>query len=140
MIKNLTYRDPASLAAVEGIVGPELSFWGKLKSGGTSSPRFMISSASVAISKHLIRAHNLNYSTIDLRPGGIIVNFYSVIHHYVWVISFGDLVIENFGDSYKIMDEHNYVRYSPKMITKSNHVFMNRILMAQQRNHLGNAI
>ncbi|HBH48739.1 MAG TPA: hypothetical protein DDX98_08865 [Bacteroidales bacterium] len=128
MIKNFTYRDPEIIAEVDALIGKEYSLLERIRKGGTGSPRFMIVNASDAINKHLIKANNINYSSIERRPTGIIVNFYSVLNHYIWVIPYDQLELERHGDSYKIESNDAHLRFSPKLTSREHQRFMTKIL------------
>ncbi len=134
MIKNLTNRHEGDLATIASIVGPQENVWSRFKNSNMS-PRFIINSASPEINKHLIRANNMNFSTIERRKSGIIVNYYSVLNHYIWIIPYNNLRIQKLNEAYYISDDKNYIRYSHKLISQSHINFINRVIL-EQRNYL----
>jgi hypothetical protein len=128
MIHNLTYRTTEKLEEIDNLIGPRYSVWKRLISSDIESPRFIITSASNEINKHLIKAHNVNYSTIERRDHGIIVNFYSVLNHYSWVIPYEELLVQHLGKGYKIVAGNDFIRFSSKLSSPFHHKFMTRIM------------
>ncbi len=134
MIKNLTSRQEEDLAYVKAIVGPQENLWNRIRNS-TLSPRFIINRASPEINKYLIKANNINFSTIERRKNGIIVNYYSVLNHFIWIIPYKKLKIKKHNEVYSISDEKNYIRFSHKLIYQSHINFINRII-SDQKNYL----
>ncbi len=125
MIKNLTYHHRIDLEDILEAVGKPFSFWYRIKNlGKIQSPQMMIVNSSPRISQHLIKAHNVNQSIIERRPKGIIIHFYSVLNHYVWVIPYENLNIEQLGTTYRIVTSTDYIRFSNKFTSKRHHSFM----------------
>lgn len=128
MIKNLTYHQHSDLEDILELVGKPFGFWYRIKNiGKIRSPRMLIVNSSPRINQHLIKAHNVNQSEIERRPKGILIHFFSVLNHYVWVIPYENLNIERLGTTYRVFTSTDYIRFSNKFISAQHQSFMELI-------------
>jgi hypothetical protein len=101
--------------------------------GGIGSPKLEIVSSSATIHSLLVLDHNTNYSSIELRPKGIILRFRSLLETYALVIPFYKLTIFK-GDTgiYSVYMDDYFVKV--KADTKAIQKYFKRILDAKIAN------
>lgn len=93
MLLNVSYNNPKQEDKINALVGKSFSFKQRLKMGGIGSPKMEIVSSSITIQNLLSLDHNTNYTSIELRPKGIIIRFRSLLETYGLVIPYYKLVI-----------------------------------------------
>ncbi len=130
MLCNDSYNNPSQTKTINEMVGTPYSIRERFKMGGIGSPKMEIVSSSATIYSLLSLDHNTNYSSIELRPKGIILRFRSLLETYALVIPFYKLTIFK-GDIgvYSVYMDDYFVKV--KADTKGIQKYFKRILDAK---------
>ena len=127
MLVNVTYNNPKITRKIENLVGKTYTLTQRLKMGGVVSPPFVIRESSLEIRNLLVLDNNRNRCNIELRPGGIIIGFRSLLESYALVIPYYKLSILK-GDLgvCTLHIDHHFMRL--EIDTKATQKFLTRIL------------
>lgn len=127
MLVNVSYNNKAITRKVEEAVGKPFPLKERWKMGGIGSPKLTITASSVAIQNLLILDNNTNYCNIEMRSGGIIVGFRSLLESYALVIPYYKLTIYkgDFG-SYSVYKDHHFIKV--KADTKAIQKYFRKVL------------
>lgn len=133
MLCNDSYNNPGQTNTINDLVGEAYSIKERFKMGGIGSPKLEIVSSSTTIHSLLVLDHNTNYSSIELRPKGIILRFRALLETYALVIPFYKLTIFK-GDTgiYSVYMDNYFVKV--KADTKAIQKYFKRILDAKIAN------
>lgn len=112
IIRNVSYNNKEIKTEIINLVGKSYSLMDRFKMGGIGSPRFVISESSTAIQLLLNKDNYINYCNIEIRPGGIIVGFRSILETYGWVIPFNKLVIEKSAKHHSIHSNKDFIKFT----------------------------
>ena len=127
MLLNVSYNDKKVTKKVNDAVGKPFTLRERFRLGGIGSPKLEITQASTAISNLLILDNNADCCNIEMRPGGIIVGFRSLLESYALVIPYYKLTIYK-GDLgiYSVYKDHYFVKV--KADTKAVQKFFRKLL------------
>lgn len=126
MLLNVSYKDREIDAQIEAEVGRPFSLKERFKLRGIGSPGLPITAASIGIHNLLILDHNTNSCNIEMRPGGIIIRFRSLLETFALVIPYYKLVLyKGKANEYSIHKDHYFITVSTD---KRGHDFMRKIL------------
>jgi hypothetical protein len=130
MLSNVTYKNSEITRKIETLVGKPFTLKERLRLGGVGSPPFVIRESSFEIRNLLILDNNRNRCNIELRPGGIIIGFRSLLESYALVIPFYKLSILK-GDLgvCTLHIDHHFMRLETD--TRATQKFLVRILNAK---------
>ena len=128
MIKNISYKDASVRSEIINLVGRPFAFTDRIKMGGIGSPRFMIREASEGIMALLNLDLNINYCNIELRPGGIIVGFRSLLETYAWIVPYSRLVIMRSQGMVSLYSGEQSMRLMAMVQSKSHGPFIRRLI------------
>jgi hypothetical protein len=131
MIKNVTYNNKDIKTEINDIVGKAYSWLERLQMGGIGSPRFIIDHSSESIEKLLNKDNYINYCNIELRPGGIIIAFRSLLETYAWIIPYYKLTIYKSENKYGIYSNENFVRLNSNHKSTINQAFVKKMMKAR---------
>lgn len=111
MLANVTYNNPDITRKTDALVGRPYTLRQRWDLGGIGSPRLVIRESSPEIRNLLLLDNNRNTCNIELRPGGIIVGFRSLLESYALVIPYYKLGILK-GDLgvYTLHMDHHFMR------------------------------
>ncbi|WP_222984867.1 hypothetical protein [Flagellimonas meishanensis] len=111
MLLNVSYTDKKVTRKIDAAVGKPFSLKERWALGGIGSPKLFITDASVEIQNLLILDNNLNSCNIEMRPGGIIIRFRSLLETYGLVIPYHKLSIYK-GDLaiYSMFKDHYFIK------------------------------
>jgi len=140
MLRNLTYNDREIKKEMETLVGKPYSIPNRLKMKGTGSPKYVIKNASDSIMDKLNMDNNLNYSSIELRPGGIIVSFRSLLETYGWILPFDKFSIKFLSGTYEIRSGKEYLIIENTLRFKTAERFLKKIIYYQNHFIVTNSI
>ena len=128
MLVNVSYNNPAIRKQIEAEIGKPYSISERFKLKGVGSPRLVISEASMQIHNLLILDNNRNYANIELRPGGILLGFRSLLESYALIIPFHKLTLyKTDANIYTIHRDNYFVRIELRDRDKSIHRFMQKL-------------
>lgn len=88
MLTNVSYNNPAIARKIEALVGRPYTLRQRWGLGGIGSPRLVIRESSPEIRNLLMLDNNRDTCNIELRPGGIILGFRSLLESYALVIPY----------------------------------------------------
>lgn len=127
MLLNVSYNDKEVSKKINDALGKPFTLKERFRLGGIGSPRLEITQASTAIRNLLILDNNADCCNIEMRPGGIIVGFRSLLESYALIIPFYKLSIYK-GDLgiYSIYKDHYFVKV--KADTKAVQKFFKKLL------------
>ncbi|SFR53683.1 hypothetical protein SAMN04490243_2732 [Robiginitalea myxolifaciens] len=111
MLVNLSYNNPEITRKVDDLLGKPFTLKKRIAMGGIGSPKLIIREASLEIRNLLLLDNNRDTCNIELRPGGIILGFRSLLESYGLIIPYYRLTIFK-GDLgvYTVHSEHHFVR------------------------------
>ncbi len=127
MLLNVSYNDKSVTKKINEALGKPFTLKERIRLGGIGSPKLEITQTSVAIRNLLILDNNANCCNIEMRPGGIIVGFRSLLESYALVIPYYKLTIYK-GDLgiYSIYKDNYFIKV--KADTKAIQKFFRKLL------------
>lgn len=126
MIYDTSVKSQKIESEIINLVGKSLPLWQRLKSGGTGCRRMTIQSCSQDIQKLLEGHPGTNYSSIEIRPKGIIVYLKNNLNTYSWPIPFYRLSIYK-SEAFSIHGEGSFVKYEMDSNYEANQKFITKI-------------
>ena len=111
MLANVSYNNPEITRKTESLVGRPYPLRERWELRGIGSPRLVIRECSPEIRNLLLLDNNRDTCNIELRPGGIILGFRSLLESYALIIPYYKLGILK-GDLgvYTVHMDHHFVR------------------------------
>ena len=111
MLVNVSYNNPELTRKIDDAVGKPFPLKKRWAMGGIGSPKLFITDCSLEIRNLLLLDNNLNTCNIELRPGGIILRFRSLLETYALVIPYYKLTLYK-GDLgiYSVHMDHHFVK------------------------------
>lgn len=125
---STTFDDKERTREINRILGDRFSFLESLKMGGTGSSRMLVEEVSNDLEAVMNRLSNVNYSSIELRPKGIIVHFVQQgLKSWSWLIPYSNLKI-NTDSGLKITDGKTFVSFRNDNHLRSNQKFIQKLI------------
>ena len=112
ILRNVTYNNPDIKSEINLLVGKSYPLFQRFKMKGTGSPKYIITRASNTFTEKLMLDNNLNYINIEIRPGGIIVFFRSLLETIGWIIPFKKLKLKKSGKSFELRSGKNFMIFA----------------------------
>lgn len=111
MLVNVSYNNPEVTRKVDQLVGKPFTLKERWALKGIGSPKLFITGASLEIRNLLLLDNNLDACNIELRPGGIVLRFRSLLETYALVIPYYKLTLYK-GDlaTYTVYMDHHFVK------------------------------
>ena len=128
MIINISYKEPSVRSEIDSLVGQPYPLTERIRMGGIGSPRFLIHETSAPIMALLNFDHNTNYCNMELRPGGIIVGFRSILDAYAWIVPYSRLSIIRSEGVVTLYSGEHFMRLLSMDLSKSNGAFIRRLV------------
>jgi hypothetical protein len=128
MIKNISYKEPSVRTEIDSLVGRPYPLTERIRMGGIGSPRFMIRETSAPIMALLNLDHNTNYCNLELRPGGIIARFRSILETYAWIVPYSRLSIIRSEGVVTLYSGEYFMRLLSTDHSKSHGAFIRRLI------------
>lgn len=126
MLVNVSYKDKTTDARIAAEVGRPFTLKERLALKGIGSPGMVITAAGIDIHNLLVLDHNINKCSIEMRPGGIIVRFRSLLETFALVIPYYKLVLhKGAANIYGIYKDHYFIKMKTD---KKGHEFMKKLL------------
>ena len=133
MLLNVSYNNPDIKEKIDREVGKTLTLVDRFKLKGSGSPRLIITSVSIDIHNLLILDNNRNTCNIEIRPGGIIVRFRSILETFALVIPFWKLKIyKGKAEEYSIYRDHYFIKVEAK--DDNVHKFFKKLISYKEDN------
>lgn len=127
MLVNVSYNNKALTREIDKAVGKPFPLKERWAMGGIGSPKLLITETSVAIRNLLILDNNLDCCNVELRPGGIIVRFRSLLETYALVIPYHKLnLYKGEASVYSIYADHHFIKV--RSDTKAVQNFFKKLL------------
>ncbi len=127
MLVNVSYNNPKIKRKIDTEVGKPFPLTERIKMGGIGSPGLDINAASLEIYNLLILDNNQNRCNIEMRPGGIIVGFRSLLESYALVIPYYKLnIYKGKAEEYGIYKDHHFIKVGATQ--KATHRFFQKII------------
>lgn len=136
ILRNVTYNNPDIKSEINRLVGKSYPFSQRLKMKGTGSPKYLISGASNLFMEKLMLDNNLNYINIEIRPGGIIVFFRSLLETFGWIIPFNMLEIKKKDKNFELRSGMDFMIFENNLKYNSAEKFLDKIL--DYKDHFNN--
>ena len=127
MIRNVSYNNKEIKQEITDAVGKPFRLVEKFRNKLYGSQRFLIFDCSETISKLLQLDTNLNHCNIELRAGGIIVRFRSILNTYGWVIPYYKLNLFKNEGHYAIYADGDYIRIKAAHNASLDHSFFRKV-------------
>ena len=128
MIRNISYKEPSVRSEIDSLVGRPYPLTERIRMGGIGSPRFLIRDSSATIMALLNLDHNTNYCNMELRPGGIIVGFRSILETYAWIVPYARLSIIRSDGMVTLYSGEHFMRLLSMDFSKSHGSFIRRLV------------
>lgn len=141
MIKNTSYNDKEIRQEINAHVGKPFGLIKRISMRGNGSPRFRIVEASNQISEILAKNRNMiNYCNMELREGGVVVGFRSILETYSWSIPYYKLSIHSTGKRFRIYSDTEYISIENDHKSDVNRSFMKKLRSLQRQFMNGSCI
>ena len=132
MVFNITYKDNNIREEIDQLVGKPFSFLERFRKGGIGSRRMIILEASVNLQSFLSPDHYPTYSSIELRPKGILLYVNQGLKRFAWAIPFYQLVIYQ-STNFTIHSKGDFIRYRATN-DPVHHQFIRKLVAAKADN------
>ncbi|MBC2839657.1 hypothetical protein [Robiginitalea sp. SC105] len=111
MLVNVSYNNRELDRRIDDLVGKPFTLKQRWAMKGIGSPKLFILGASIEIRNLLLLDNNRDSCNIELRPGGIILRFRSLLETYGLIIPWYKLTLYK-GDLgvYTIHVDHHFIR------------------------------
>ena len=111
MLVNVSYNNPELTRKIEQLVGKPFTLKERWAMNGIGSPKLFITETSLEIRNLLLLDNNLDTCNIELRPGGIILRFRSLLETFALVIPYYKLTLYK-GDLgiYSVHVDNHFVK------------------------------
>lgn len=127
MIYNTSYKNEDFIRDSNETLGKAHSFIEKIKRGGIGSSRLIIKEISPGLKPKHLQTIDPNFSNIELRPRGIIVNFTNRLDRYAWIVPFNVLVIRS-DEFFSIHANGNFMKF-----VKNRNYHLNKKFIAKMK-------
>ncbi|WP_299255514.1 hypothetical protein [uncultured Aquimarina sp.] len=88
MILNTTYSNKKNKEQINDLVGKPFSLINSIRLKGIGSKRMIIENVSPNLNKILNTVSDVNYGSIELRPGGILIAINKGLQNFTWVVPY----------------------------------------------------
>jgi hypothetical protein len=135
MLLNVSYNNPKVKNKIDEEVGRPFSIRERFKMGGIGSSKLIINSASIKIHNLLILDSYINTCNIEMRPGGIIVGFRSILESYALIIPYYKLSLyKGKADEYSIYRDDYFIKIRALARDKATHKFIKKLMSYKAEN------
>lgn len=133
ILRNVTYNDQDIKNEINLLVGSSYPLFQRFKMRGTGSPKYLITGASNSFMEKLKLDNNLNYINIEIRPGGIIVFFRSLLETFGWIIPYKTLKIKKSSINFELHSGKYFMVFENNLKYNSAEKFLEKILAYQDQ-------
>lgn len=127
MLVNVSYNNPGIKRKIDTEVGKPFPLMERIKMKGIGSPKLFITSTSIEVHNLLVLDNNRNVCNIEMRPGGIIVGFRSLLESFALVIPYYKLnIYKGKAEEYGIYKDHHFIKVSAT--DKATHRFFQKLI------------
>lgn len=111
MLVNISYNNRELTRKIDSLVGKPFTLKERWAMKGIGSPKLSIVRTSAEIGNLLLLDNNLDTCNIELRPGGLILRFRSLLETYALIIPYYKLTLYK-GDLgiYSVYKDHHFVK------------------------------
>ncbi len=127
MLFNTTYINKEYIKESDEMLGKAFSFFEKIKMGRVSSGKLVVKEFSPKLQAENLLTTSIYYSTIELRPKGVIVHFTNGLDGYSWLIPYYRLVIYNF-QTFTIHANGHFIKFEKNKNYKDNKKFIQKMI------------
>ncbi len=133
LLRNVTYNNPDIKNEINRLVGKSYPLIQRFKMRGTGSPKYLITGASNSFMEKLMLDNNLNYINIEIRPGGIIVFFRSLLETFGWIIPFNRLEIKKKDKNFELRSGMDFMVFENNLKYNSADKFLEKVFNYQDQ-------
>ena len=126
MLLNTTYTNEEHDAIIHEMVGRPFSLLKKIEMKGTGSGRMVIDKVSAKLERTLLNGSDLNYGTIELRPGGVLVRITRRLDNFTWIIPYYHLSVFK-SDGLSIHSQGEFVHFRQDRFLQGNLAFLKKM-------------
>lgn len=127
MLLNVSYNNPEIRRKIDAEVGKPFPLMERIKMQGVGSSKLIITATSIEIYNLLVLDNNRNVCNVEMRPGGIIVGFRSILESFALVIPYYKLnIYKSKAEEYGIYRDHHFIKVSAT--DKSTHRFFQKVI------------
>ena len=125
MVLNTSYNDPKVREEIDQSLGKSFTFIQRIMKSGIGSQRMLVAQVSAEL-MHCINAdHYPTYSSIELRPKGILVHFNKNTITHAWPIPYFALAIYQ-SDGFSLHSRGQFVKY--RDTDAADHKFFRKLM------------
>lgn len=111
---------------LDSTLGPKYTLWQRIKMGGNGCRRMTVEETSPLIWSKIKKHPGIHYSSIELRPKGIIVYLKNNLRLYSWAIPYYQLALYK-SKNFSIHSQGQYVKYKLDDSYRANEKFLSRM-------------
>lgn len=127
MLVNVSYNNKSLTQKIDDAVGKPFTLRERWAMGGIGSPKLLITETSLGIRNLLILDNNMDCCNVEIRPGGIIVRFRSLLETFALVIPYHKLnLYKGEASVYSIYADHHFIKV--RSDTKAVQKFFKKLL------------
>ena len=127
MIYNTSYTNEDFIRESDEILGKAYGFFAKIKMGGIGSSRLIVEDISPDLKPKNLQTIDPNFSNIELRPKGIIVNFTNRLDRYAWIVPFYRLVTYS-NECFSIHANGSFIKFAKNKNFQNNKNFFSKMM------------
>ena len=127
MLFNITETKKEFKKESNEIVGKAFSFLEKIKMGGARSGKLEVEEFSANLQPEEIISSAIHYSTIELRPKGIIIYYSIDLQRYAWIIPYYRLVIYK-TRTFTIHANGHFIKIRKNDVYKESKIFLEKMI------------
>lgn len=126
-IVDLTTPNKKVKEHIIDVVGKPYNLWKKFQLKGVGSPRLVISDYSEGFHSYFHQKQEINFSTVEIRPLGVLVHFYQKQSHFAWVIPFYRLNYYH-TSTHGLYAEGQYIRFHKEFLKQDFEPFFKKLM------------
>lgn len=126
MILETTYNSKDNKKIIDDLVGKPFSLYQAIKMKGIGSKRMIIDDVSPNLGKYLNTVSDLNYGSIELRPGGILLAINKGLRNFTWIIPYYQFYMYK-TNGISIHAQGKFVHFKNNRTHKENEPFFKKL-------------
>lgn len=125
MVFETTFSSNKVRDAINALVGKPIPLLQRFRMKGVGSRRMIVLEASPGLSPYLNPEHYPTYSSIEIRPNGILVHINQGLKNYTWAIPYFALAVFR-TEALTIHSKGEFIRY--QQIVPAHHAFIRKMM------------
>lgn len=131
ILRNVSHNDKEIKDEINALVGKSFHLFDRIKKGGVGSPRLVVATATKEINELLAVDNRSRYSSLELRPKGVIMRFRSRLDTYAWVLPFSSLTLFKSAGFLELYSGGTHVKLSGIANSRSAQNFVRKLVFAK---------